>query len=209
MTSPYSAARWHAPLATAGLWALAAGAAVFWALRLASPTDAVAAAAAMPRPSFSADAEAVGRLLGVVSVQNTAPAPPEAASRFALVGVVADPANQGAALIAIDGKPPRPFRVGSRVGDNYVLQSVGVRAATLGAQADGPAAFTLQLPVRAPISVGLPPPPIAAVSPAPAAAQRPAGLLPSTMPAVVAPPAPPPETAPPPPGQAPAPGAAQ
>ena len=211
MTSPYSAARWHAPLATAGLWALAAGAAVFWALRLASPTDAVAAAAAMPRPSFSADAEAVGRLLGVVSVQNTAPAAPEAASRFALVGVVADPSSQGAALIAIDGKPPRPFRVGSRVGDNYVLQSVGVRSATLGASAQGPAAFTLQLPVRAPISVGLPPPPIAAASPAPVPvpAQRPAGLLPSTMPAVVAPPAPPPETAPPPPGQAPAPGVVQ
>jgi general secretion pathway protein C len=52
---------------------------------------------------------------------------PEAASRFALSGVVADPSKQGAALIAIDGKAPRPFRVGSRVGDNYVLQSVGLR----------------------------------------------------------------------------------
>jgi general secretion pathway protein C len=191
MTSPYSAARWHAPLATTGLWALAAGAAVFWALRLSSPADAVAAAAAMPRPSVTADAEAVGRLLGVVSAQAAAPAAPEAASRFALVGVVADPSNQGAALIAIDGKPPKPFRVGSRVGDNYVLQSVGVRAATLGAQADGPPAFTLQLPVRAPISVGLPPPPISGVSPAPAPpppAQRSAGTLPSTMPAVAMPP---------------------
>jgi len=192
MTSPYSAARWHAPLATTGLWALAAGAAVFWALRLSSPADAVAAAAAMPRPSVTADAEAVGRLLGVVSAQSAAPAAPEAASRFALVGVVADPSNQGAALIAIDGKPPKPFRVGSRVGDNYVLQSVGVRAATLGAQADGPPAFTLQLPVRAPISVGLPPPPISGVSPMPAPvqapAQRSAGMLPSTMPAVAMPP---------------------
>jgi len=207
MTSPYSAARWHAPLATTGLWALAAGAAVFWALRLSSPADAVAAAAAMPRPSVTADAEAVGRLLGVVSAQTAAPAAPEAASRFALVGVVADPSNQGAALIAIDGKPPKPFRVGTRVGDNYVLQSVGVRAATLGAQVDGPPAFTLQLPVRAPISVGLPPPPISGVSPAPVPAQRSAGMLPSTMPAVaMPPPAPQPDTAPPQPpqGQAPA-----
>jgi general secretion pathway protein C len=212
MTSPYSAARWHAPLATTGLWALAAGAAVFWALRLSSPADAVAAAAAMPRPSVTADAEAVGRLLGVVSAQTAAPAAPEAASRFALVGVVADPSNQGAALIAIDGKPPKPFRVGSRVGDNYVLQSVGVRAATLGAQVDGPPAFTLQLPVRAPIGVGLPPPPISGVSPAPVPAQRSAGVLPSTMPAVVMPPATPqPETAQQqqPQGQAPAQGAAQ
>ena len=186
MTSPYSAARWHAPLATTGLWALAAGAAVFWALRLASPADAVAAAASMPRPSVSADTDAVARLLGVLPASNTAPVAPEAASRFALSGVVADPSKQGAALIAIDGKAPRPFRVGSRVGHNYVLQSVGLRSATLGAQADGPAAFTLQLPVRAPISVssaapGLP----SVVSPPPAAMTAPP---PATMPAMAAPP---------------------
>lgn len=181
MTSPYSAARWHAPLATTGLWALVAGAAVFWALRLASPTDAVAAAATMPRPSVTADSDAVARLLGVLPASRTAQVAPEAASRFALSGVVADPSKQGAALISIDGKPPRPFRVGSSVGDNYVLQSVGLRSATIGTQADGPAAFTLQLPVRAPISVsspGLPAVPMSA----------PTGPLPATMPAVVAPP---------------------
>ncbi|WP_390346488.1 hypothetical protein ACFJIS_03835 [Variovorax boronicumulans] len=185
MTSPYSAARWHAPLATTGLWALAAGAAVFWALRLASPADAVAAAATMPRAPVAADAEAVARLLGVVTVTSNASVAPEAASRFALSGVVADPSNQGAALISIDGKPPRPFRVGSKVGESYVLQSVGVRAATLGAQRDGPAAFTLQLPVRAPLSMGLPTPPggLPSVSSA-----VPAGPLPATMPTMVMPP---------------------
>ncbi|BEP63339.1 hypothetical protein GmRootV213_38930 [Variovorax sp. V213] len=183
MTSPYSAARWHAPVATTGLWALAAGAAVFWGLRLASPTEPVAPAATMPRASVSADADAVARLLGAVSASEAAPAAPEAASRFALSGVVADPFNQGAALISIDGKPPRPFRVGSRVGDNYVLQSVGVRTATLGASAAGPAAFTLQLPVRAPISVGSAAPP--GMTPSP----RPSGLFPATVPPVVAPPA--------------------
>ena len=182
MTSPYSAARWHAPVATTGLWALAAGAAVFWGLRLASPAEPVAAAATMPKASVAADADAVARLFGAVSASEAAPAAPEAASRFALSGVVADPFNQGAALISIDGKPPRPFRVGSRVGDNYVLQSVGVRSATLGASASGPAAFTLQLPVRAPISVGSPVP--AGMTPSP----RPSGLFPATAPAVVAPP---------------------
>ena len=196
MTSPYSAARWHAPVATTGLWALAAGAAVFWGLRLASPAEPVAAAATMPKASVSADADAVARLLGAVSASEATPTAPEAASRFALSGVVADPFNQGAALISIDGKPPRPFRVGSRVGDNYVLQSVGVRTATLGASAAGPAAFTLQLPVRAPISVGSPAP--AGMTPSP----RPSGLFPATVPAVVAPPpsdtAAPPQLMPPP-----------
>ncbi|MDQ0587455.1 type II secretion system protein N [Variovorax paradoxus] len=185
MTSPYSAARWHAPVATTGLWALAAGAAVFWGLRLAAPPEPVAAAATMPQASVSAEADAVARLLGVMPANEAAPAAPEAASRFALSGVVADPFNQGAALISIDGKPPRPFRVGSQVGDNYVLQSVGVRAATLGASAQGPAAFTLQLPVRAPISVGSPAASGVPASPTPTA--RPSGLFPATVPPVVAP----------------------
>ncbi|WP_431107929.1 type II secretion system protein N [Variovorax paradoxus] len=185
MTSPYSAARWHAPVATTGLWALAAGAAVFWGLRLASPAEPVAAAATMPRAAVSADAEAVARLLGAISGTEAAPAAPEAASRFVLSGVVADPFNQGAALISIDGKPPRPFRVGSRVGENYVLQSVGVRAATLGTSAQGPAAFTLQLPVRAPISVGNTGLPSMPAAPSPAA--RPSGLFPAAVPPVIAP----------------------
>ncbi|WP_422088132.1 type II secretion system protein N [Variovorax sp.] len=191
MTSPYSAARWHAPLATTGVWALAAGAAVFWALRLASPADPIAAAASMPRASVAADSDAVARLLGVLPTSSTAPVAPEAASRFALSGVVADPSKQGAALIAIDGKAPRPFRVGSKVGDNYVLQSVGLRSATLGAQVDGPAAFTLQLPVRAPISVSASPVLPTVTSPTPVVvtpvglpqAAPPAAMAPSPMPA--------------------------
>lgn len=190
MTSPYSAARWHAPLATTGLWALAAGAAVFWALRLASPADAVAAAAMMPRPSVTADSDAVARLLGVLPASRTAQVAPEAASRFALSGVVADPSKQGAALISIDGKPPRPFRVGSSVGDNYVLQSVGLRSATIGTQADGPAAFTLQLPVRAPISVSSPGLPAVPMSAPPAVVATPQlqPQQPQQQPAVPAPP---------------------
>jgi general secretion pathway protein C len=146
---------------------------VFWALRLASPADAVAAAATMPRPSVTADSDAVARLLGVLPASRTAQVAPEAASRFALSGVVADPSKQGAALISIDGKPPRPFRVGSSVGDNYVLQSVGLRSATIGTQADGPAAFTLQLPVRAPISVSSPGLPAVPMSAPPAVVATP------------------------------------
>ncbi len=120
---------------------------------------------------------AVARLLGVLPETRTAPVAPEAASRFALAGVVADPSRRGAALISIDGKPPRPFRVGSTVGESYVLQAVGLRSATIGMRADGPAAFTLQLPVRAPISVSSP-----ALASAPVIA-----VPPPVMPAVAAP----------------------
>lgn len=141
----------------------------------------------MPRASVAADSDAVARLLGVLPTSSTAPVAPEAASRFALSGVVADPSKQGAALIAIDGKPPRPFRVGSKVGDNYVLQSVGLRSATLGAQVDGPAAFTLQLPVRAPISVSASPVLPTVTSPTPVVV-TPVGLPQAAPPAAMAPP---------------------
>ncbi|RZL64214.1 MAG: hypothetical protein EOP81_09405 [Variovorax sp.] len=159
MTSSITLARWPAPVATALLWALAAASAAFWGLRLAAPAEGMAPAAAATRAPVVADPGAVARLLGAVSAPTATAAAPEAASRFALSGVIADGANQGAALIAIDGKPPRPFRVGGRVGEGYVLQSVGLRSATLGASAGGAAAFTLDLPVRAPIPVSAPVPP--------------------------------------------------
>jgi general secretion pathway protein C len=94
------------------------------------------------------DPTSVARSLGAVNTPVAAAATPDAASRFVLQGVIADTDGQGAALIAVDGKPARPFRVGASIGDSYVLQSVGARAASLGAGARGPAAFTLKLPDR-------------------------------------------------------------
>ena len=71
-----------------------------------------------------------------------------AVSRYALIGVVASRGNDGAALIAVDGKPPKPFRVGAAVEEGLVLQAVEARRARLGASLQGPAAFTLELPLR-------------------------------------------------------------
>jgi general secretion pathway protein C len=44
--------------------------------------------------------------------------------RYTLLGVVADRQQQGAALIAIDGEPPRPYAVGAQLEGGLVLQSV-------------------------------------------------------------------------------------
>lgn len=152
MTSLYPSTRWAAPAAATGLWALAAASAVFWGLRLSAPPDALAPPATAPA-TVAPDPAAVARLLGAVPAASTAVAAPEASSRFALFGVVADGTRHGTALISIDGKPPQPFRVGGAVGEGYVLQSLGLRAATLGTGPNTAPAFTLQLPVRAPIGV--------------------------------------------------------
>lgn len=163
MTLPYASPRWPVATTTLGLWALAAASVVFWGLRLAAPADAMMPPPVATAPAASIDPAAVARMLGVIAAQTDVAAAPDAASRFSLLGVVADTAQNGAALIAVDGKPARPYRVGSMLADGYVLQSVGTRSAALGASADGPTALTLQLPVR-PMAIPAAPTPVTAGS---------------------------------------------
>ena len=139
--------KWAVRLSTLFLWLLAAGSCVYWGLRIA-PRAAPTAVAAPVRAAFPTDTAAVARLLGAnpVAVSGTAPPTVSLASRFNLLGVVAARSRRGAALIAVDGKPPRPFRVGSAIDEGLVLQSVDGRRAVLGATAEGPAVLTLELP---------------------------------------------------------------
>lgn len=161
MTLPYASPRWPVATTTLGFWALAAASVVFWGLRLAAPADSMAPPP-VARPAVAAiDPTAVARMLGGVTARAEVAATPEAASRFTLLGVVADGAQHGAALIAVDGRPARPFRVGSTLVDGYVLQSLGARSAALGAGVDGPTAITLQLPVP-PMAIPAPPMPVTA-----------------------------------------------
>ena len=148
MSLPYAPARWPAATATTLVWALAAASIVFWGLRLAAPADGVTPPAVPSTPAAPPDPAAVARLLGVQAPRETVVAAPALASRFVLLGVVADTAGQGAALIAVDGKPPRPYRVGRTVVDGYVLRSLDSRTVTIGESTSGPAALTLQLPTR-------------------------------------------------------------
>jgi general secretion pathway protein C len=85
----------------------------------------------------------------VWGVQAPAPVPEVSiaqSSRFQLLGVVAGASGQGSALIALDGQPPRAFRVGQTVTDGVVLQSLGPKQAQLGVSALGAALFSLSLP---------------------------------------------------------------
>lgn len=94
--------------------------------------------------------QALARALGggnaVAGPQAAVAAAASVAGRLALVGVVANRNRGGAALISIDGKPARPYRVGARVDDALVLQSVAPRRAVLADSLQGPASLTLELP---------------------------------------------------------------
>lgn len=141
--------RWAVRLATLVLWLLAGASVVYWGLRLSAPAPGLpvpTVAAARPVP----DAQTLARLLGAVTAD--APAAPVAASvasRFVLMGVLAGRSSgAGAALIAVDSQPAKPFRVGAQVDAGLVLQSVGPRQARLGATGRGPTLVTLEVAAR-------------------------------------------------------------
>lgn len=134
------------------IWAGVAASAVFWGLRLFArpvpvpPHAAVVAASPPPAGNLS-------RLFGAeppaAVAAATQPTPAPVATRYQLIGVVAPRADrarsQGIALIAVDGKPPRAYRVGARIEDDQVLQAVHARGASIGPRG-GSALATLELP---------------------------------------------------------------
>ena len=138
---------WWPRLAALAFWGAAAASAAFWGLRMTSAQAGAGASTVAMSAAAQADPGAVARLLGAVSASpSMAPMAPAQASRFVLTGVVSSASQRGAALIAVDGKPPKPYRVGARIEDGLVLQAVAPRKALLGPALDGPAAFTLELP---------------------------------------------------------------
>ena len=140
--------RWAPRGAGFVLWALVAASAAFWGLKFsARPPGPMPALTAVGGPP-AADPAAVARLLGAGPAVAAVAAVANPGGRFTLVGVVAGASHKGAALIAMDGKPPRPYRVGSKVDEGLVLQSVSQRRAVLAASIDGPAVVTLEMPLK-------------------------------------------------------------
>jgi general secretion pathway protein C len=92
------------------------------------------------------DPQMVARLLGGGQSAVTVSLADSVASRFKLSGVVAARNKGGYAVISVDGKPARPYRVGTPVNDGLVLHSVAARSAALAASVDAPVSFTLELP---------------------------------------------------------------
>lgn len=137
------------------LWAAVAASAVYWGLQLfvpGTPAPAHAAVAGMTTPPRGD----LTRLLGA-DVAPAVAAAPTPSARFHLIGVVAPrsaaAAREGVALIAVDDKPARAYRVGSVIEGNTVLQAVRARGATLGPQG-GPANLSLDIPPPAPAATG-------------------------------------------------------
>jgi general secretion pathway protein C len=159
------------------IWSLVAATAVFWALRLAARPPALPSYAVAVGNSVAVRGD-LSRLFGAPQRATVlAQASPEAPSRFKLVGVMAPrehalqaEAGQGVALIAVDGKPAKPYTVGARLDSDLVLQSVGLRTASIG-PAQGARSMLLELPALAAPNTGVLP--TMGGAPVPPAAMRP------------------------------------
>jgi general secretion pathway protein C len=144
---------WRLRIATFSVAALAAASATYWALKWTGAAPATPTAALAFSDANPTDPQAVARLLG--GAQSGVAAAPEApldkaASRFKLTGVVTDRASGGYALIAIDGKPAQPYRVGAQVDDAWLLKSIAPRSAALAASLAAPTSLTLDMPTVTP-----------------------------------------------------------
>ncbi len=151
--------------AALAVWALAAACAAFWASRVfVRPAPLPPGATTVP--TTQALRGDVTRLLGAAAEDEgdgeddgAAPVVAES-SRFRLLGVVAprapEAAREGVALIAVDGKPARAFRVGAAVDGALVVQRVHARGADLGARDAAQASVSLSVAPLPPPATGTP-----------------------------------------------------
>lgn len=137
---------WRVRAVTFFLAALVALSASYWVLKSMQGHSVSATAAAV---NASPDPQVLARVLG--GGQTARPvasgeASSSARAPYVLVGVLADRAQGGAALISVDGKPAKPFGVGATVDGDLVLQSVSGRSAVLAGRSQGAVPITLDMP---------------------------------------------------------------
>ena len=136
-------------LATLLVWALVAYSAVVFVLRWDVDGDVINAPSTVGQGQSQGlpdvDALAVTKALGAAPAQS---ASASVASRFVLVGVMDGGPTQGVALISVDGKPAKPYRVGQSVSENLVVVATGPKKAELGPQVGASSTLVLDLPAK-------------------------------------------------------------
>jgi general secretion pathway protein C len=129
------------------VWAVVAYSAVVFGLQwgAGAPVDAVVAGSEQKQVSPDVDSLSVSKALGVAPVQS---ASASLAIRFVLVGVMDGGPSQGVALISVDGKPAKPYRIGQTVSDGLVVVGTGPKKAELGPQLGVASSLVLELPLK-------------------------------------------------------------
>lgn len=144
-----SASIWSLRLITLAVWLLAVLFGAFWAMKFVT-VKPVNAAYAVTSPAIAIDSQAIAKLLGAPDLVATKATITPASSNYALFGLATTDGGAGVALIATDGKPAKPYRVGSKVADEWVLKSISRTEAILATGMNAADGMKLDLPVRQP-----------------------------------------------------------
>ncbi|MEO6294188.1 MAG: hypothetical protein ABIO88_16380 [Burkholderiaceae bacterium] len=120
---------------------------VYWAMKFVT-VKPVNAAFAATSPAVVLDSKAIAKLLGAPDLVATQAVITPASSNYALFGLAVTKTGSGVALISTDGKPAKPYRVGSKVADEWVLKSISRTDAILATAMNAADGMKLELPVR-------------------------------------------------------------
>jgi general secretion pathway protein C len=143
---------WTLRLFTLLIWLLVGLCAAYWAYKFVT-TKPVEATAALAAPAVVVDSKAVAKLLGATDNVATKAINTLASTKFVLFGLANSVSGHGVALIALDGKPAKPYRVGSAVADDLVLKSISKTGVILATTLKAPDGVTLELPARKPANM--------------------------------------------------------
>lgn len=145
------------------IWAAVAASLAYWGLRWLAPPVGVPRNAAPVTLETGVRGDIQRLLTGPVRSEGPQVNPSAAsalASRIKVIGVMAPAPGQhdGVALLSVDGKPPKAYRVGAVIDGEMVLQDLSQRSARIGPQ-DGAQFLTIDLPGLPPPATGTLPPP--------------------------------------------------
>jgi general secretion pathway protein C len=119
-----------------------------WALKLFSPHAPIAPASAIGQAQPPTDLSPAGRLFGATPQTTTATAT-EAPSNVQVAGVLAGGPN-AVALLAVDGKPAKPFGLGETIADGLKVTAINADSVTLDRRGQ---AVKLPMPTRSSLAV--------------------------------------------------------
>ncbi len=167
-----SASIWSLRLITLAVWLLAVLCGVYWAMKFVTvkPVNASLASAA---PAVVLDSQAIAKLLGAPNSVAEQVLITPTNSNYALFGLAMEKSGRGVALIATDGKPAKPYRVGSKVADEWVLKSISRTDVILATSMDAADGMKLELPVRLPATGSMSAPLVAGRNPMPSPVVQP------------------------------------
>jgi general secretion pathway protein C len=152
------------------IWGAVALGAAFWGLRWFGKSMTVPAGTASATMDNSLRGDVSKLLAGPATPVDAVAVPTQQAAlagRLQLLGVVAprhEGGHTGVALLVLDGKPARAYRMGQAIEGELVVQTISQRQVQIGAQG-GPVAVSLDLPLMPAAATGsLPPPTGAAIN---------------------------------------------